>query len=41
MIGKRFALSLLAICKVAAKSLWFSASAIVPSLRLEYTLTDH
>jgi hypothetical protein len=41
MIGKRLALSLFAICEVAAMSLWFSASAIVPSLRLEYTLTGH
>jgi MFS family permease len=41
MTGKPLALTLLAICEVAAMSLWFSASAVIPSLRLEYALSDH
>jgi MFS family permease len=41
MAGKTTALLLLAICQVAAMSLWFSASAVIPSLRLEFNLDDH
>ena len=37
--GKWPALALLAICEVAAMALWFSASAVVPSLRAEYDLS--
>lgn len=33
-------LALLAICEVAAMALWFSASAVVPSLSLEYDLSS-
>ncbi|MBL4719595.1 MAG: MFS transporter [Alphaproteobacteria bacterium] len=41
MTGKPRALILLSICQVAALSLWFSASAVIPSLRLEFSLNDH
>ena len=36
---KRFSIGLLALCEVAALALWFSASAVVPSILLEYQLT--
>ncbi len=39
MTPKFKSLALLAICEVAALSLWFSASAVIPSLRLEFPLT--
>ena len=39
MPGKFRALCLLAICEVAAMALWFSASAVVPSLRETYELS--
>lgn len=34
------AVTLLALCQVAAMALWFSASAVVPSLTVEYSLTS-
>ncbi len=37
--GKIGALSILALCEVAAMALWFSASAVVPSMSLEYPLS--
>jgi len=37
--GKWSALALLAACEVAAMALWFSASAVVPSITLEYPLS--
>ncbi len=33
-------MALLALCEVLAMTLWFSASAVLPSLRLEYGLSD-
>ena len=33
-------ITLLALCEVAAMSLWFSASAVVPSIAAEYPLSD-
>ncbi|HEX2160861.1 MAG TPA: MFS transporter [Thermoleophilaceae bacterium] len=33
-------IALLAVCEVLAMALWFSASAVVPALRLEYPLDD-
>ncbi|HER26117.1 MAG TPA: MFS transporter [Rhodospirillales bacterium] len=41
MIGRRtFSIGLLALCEVAVLALWFSASAVVPSLVTQYPLTD-
>jgi MFS family permease len=37
--GKFRALSILALCEVAAMALWFSASAVVPSIAQEYPLS--
>ncbi len=37
---KVYSIALLAICEVAALALWFSASAVVPSLLTEYRLSD-
>jgi MFS family permease len=37
--GKAWSITLLAVCEVLAMTLWFSASAVVPSLRLEYEIT--
>ena len=37
--GKYRALGILAVCEVAAMALWFSASAVVPSMMAEYPLT--
>ena len=37
---KVYAISLLAACEVAALALWFSASAVVPSIVAEYPLGD-
>ena len=40
--GRRgWSLALLALCEVAAMSLWFSASAVVPSLIAEHGLSPH
>jgi MFS family permease len=39
MSPKARSLTVLAICQVAAMALWFSASAVLPSLRVEYTLS--
>jgi len=39
MSPKARSLTVLALCQVAAMALWFSASAVLPSLRLEYTLS--
>jgi predicted MFS family arabinose efflux permease len=39
MQSKRVAIGLLALCQVAAMALWFSASAVVPSITNEYTLS--
>ena len=39
MSPKARSLTVLAICQVAAMALWFSASAVLPSLRMEYTLS--
>jgi MFS family permease len=39
MRGKPFSIALLALCQVAALSLWFSASAVVPSLIRAHLLT--
>jgi hypothetical protein len=36
---KIFSIGLLAVCEVAALALWFSASAVVPSILIEYPLT--
>jgi MFS family permease len=38
--GKSFSIGLLALCEVAALALWFSASAVVPSILREYPLTQ-
>jgi MFS family permease len=38
--SKGVSLTLLGICEVAVLGLWFSASAVVPSLRAEYGLSD-
>ncbi|NQV43327.1 MAG: MFS transporter [Rhodospirillales bacterium] len=38
--GKWSALALLAACEVAAMALWFSASAVVPSIALEFPLSS-
>ena len=40
MQSKAFSLTVLAFCEVAALGLWFSASAVVPSLKLEFALSD-
>lgn len=37
--GKLAAMILLALCEVAALAVWFSTSAVVPQLRLEYALS--
>jgi MFS family permease len=37
--GKTFSVGLLALCQVAALALWFSASAVVPSILRQYPLT--
>ena len=37
---KTASIILLALCEVAAMSLWFSASAVVPSITAEYPLSD-
>ena len=37
---KGWSIGLLALCEVAALALWFSASAVVPSLVVEYPLSD-
>lgn len=37
--GKAFSIALLALCQVAALSLWFSASAVTPSILREHPLT--
>jgi MFS family permease len=37
--GKAFSIALLAVCQVAALALWFSASAVVPSILREHPLT--
>lgn len=39
MSVKAVSLALLAVCEVAAMALWFSASAVLPSLTAEYPLT--
>ena len=39
MDTKAVSLAVLAICEVAAMALWFSASAVVPSIAAEFTLT--
>ncbi len=39
MRGKVRALSILAVCEVAAMALWFSASAVVPSITAQYPLS--
>jgi MFS family permease len=39
MGGKAVSLAILALCAVAATALWFSATAVVPSLRAAYDLT--
>jgi predicted MFS family arabinose efflux permease len=39
MHGKGFSLAVLAVCQVAAMALWFSASAVLPSLKAAYDLT--
>jgi len=39
MHSKTFALTLLAICEVAVFALWFSATAVIPSLRGEFDLS--
>ncbi|MDH4229555.1 MAG: MFS transporter [Nitrospirota bacterium] len=39
MQSKRTAVGLLALCQVAAMALWFSASAVVPSISAEYPLS--
>ncbi|MCG8692586.1 MAG: MFS transporter [Minwuiales bacterium] len=38
--GKWTAICLLAVCEVLALGLWFSVSAVIPTLRAEYQLTD-
>ena len=38
--NKWASIALLAFCEVLAMALWFSASAVLPALRLEYHLTD-
>ncbi|HKX09735.1 MAG TPA: MFS transporter [Stellaceae bacterium] len=37
--AKIFSIALLALCEVAALALWFSASAVVPSILIDYSLT--
>src|SRR5260370_28775097 len=37
--GKALSIGLLALCEVAALALWFSASAVVPSILREYPLS--
>ena len=39
MASKSFAITLLCLCEVAALVLWFSATAVVPSMAAEYPLT--
>ena len=38
--SKPLAITLIALCQVAAMALWFSASAVVPALAAEYRLTS-
>src|SRR5262249_23184219 len=38
--SKRISIGLLAICQLAALAVWFSATAIVPSVLLEHALTQ-
>ena len=38
--SKAISIGLLAICELAALAVWFSATAIVPSVRLEHALTQ-
>jgi MFS family permease len=38
--GRLWSLTLLGVCELAAMSLWFSASAVLPSLIAEYRLDD-
>ncbi len=38
MPGKWFSVAIMAVCQVLALSLWFSATAIIPAVRLEYDL---
>ena len=38
MNHKIASLTLLAVCQVAAMTLWFSATAVVPSLRAEFAI---
>ena len=38
MNHKTASLTLLAVCQVAAMTLWFSATAVVPSLRDEFAI---
>ena len=38
--SKFWSLALLSLCEVAALALWFSATAVLPSLELEFTLTS-
>ncbi len=40
MQGKWFSITVLAVCEVAALALWFSATAVVPALSLEYDLSS-
>ena len=38
--SKRASMTIIAICQVAAMALWFSASAVIPSLAAEFHLTN-
>jgi MFS family permease len=38
-LGKKASVALLALCEVSAMAVWFSASAVVPSLTAEFALT--
>jgi hypothetical protein len=40
MPGKWLSIGLLALCEVMALTMWFSASAIIPVLKLEFTFSD-
>ena len=40
MSAKVLSIALLAVCEVATLALWFSATAVIPSLLLEYPLSD-
>ncbi|NQV85273.1 MAG: MFS transporter [Rhodospirillales bacterium] len=39
MTGKTVSLTLLALCQIATMALWFSATAVVPSLQAEFGIT--